>query len=218
MTSTAEESFNGIVELAFKSKDDIPIYLDAGLKYLGDDEPNFLRRSLLYTTTTITYYDEIENPAPTWETQYDKFHITIGKQDDVSLYDFHQWMQVTFAPQLAKNAPVIKLRLTLMMEAPPNPNPDLVPDIQAAIEIGFRDRVASRAFLASNEYKSVTSGMAKYVKSFQVYPERSRSTICYDGVASLAGLRGLSSALTIEKLGAINQMEEDITQLIAGKS
>jgi len=225
-TSMPEENFDAIAELTFKSKDEIPTYLKAGMEYLGDDDPNFLRRDISYVTTPINYYDEIENPAPTWETEYDKFHIMIRKKDDVSLQDFHQWMQVTFAPQLAKSAPVVKLRLNLMLEAVKTRtdgegvsySQDPALDVQAAMEIGFRNRLALRTYLASDEYKSMTVEMAKYIKSFQPYPERSKATFVYNGSATLAGQRGLSGALAIEKLGAINQIRDNVTQLMLGKS
>ncbi|MDJ1167934.1 EthD domain-containing protein [Roseofilum sp. BLCC_M154] len=224
-TSMPEENFDAIGELTFKSQEEIPTYIKLGMEYLGDDDPNFLRRNIAYVTTPITYYDEIENPAPTWETEYDKFHIMIRKNDGVNLPDFHEWMQVTFAPQLAKSASVIKLRLNLMLEADKTRtdgngvsySQDPAMDVQAAMEIGFRNRLALRTYLASDEYKSLTTEMKKYVKSFQPYPERSKSTFVYNGTPTLAGQRGLSGALAIEKLGAMNQVRENITQLMLGQ-
>ncbi|MDJ1185008.1 EthD domain-containing protein [Roseofilum casamattae] len=211
-TSTPEENFDSIAELTFKSIEDLAPYGKVGAEYLGDDEPNFVRRTIPHPAVPITYYDEIENPAPTWETEYDKFRIILRKQDKVNLTDFHQWLQVTFAPQLAKSAPVVKVRLSLLQPSPVTV--DVVPPIQAAMEVAFKNRTALRTYLASDEYKSVTAGISQYVKSFQVYPERARSTILYNGEVTLAGVRGLSSALAIEKVGAINQTRDNITELM----
>lgn len=216
-TSTAEENFDAIAELTFTSPDILPTYYKPGLEYLGGDEVNFTTKLIPNMNTPITYYDEIENPTPSWEVEYDKFHIMIGKSDGVSREQLHDWLQNTFAPQLANSDCVIKLRLHLFFE--PEQQGANIPEqnIHSALEIGFKNRSILRTYLASDEYKKATEGMAKYVKSFQPYPERARSTVVYNGEATLVGQWGLAGAQAIEQVGAINQLREQTRKLMLGK-
>lgn len=215
MTSTPEENFDGIAEITATSTDVLNTTLTSMLECLDGDIENFAVKGLLNISIPITYCDEIEDPAPTWETEYDKFHITIGKSDRVSQEEFNNWLQNTLAPKLAKSPLVIKLRLHLFQNVPNITDPDS--EIKAALEIAFKNRILLRAYLASDDYKEAITDMAKYVKSFQPYPQRSRSILVDWGKVTLAGQRGLTVAQTIEKVGAINQMSQKIQDLMLGK-
>ncbi|MDJ1174483.1 hypothetical protein [Roseofilum capinflatum] len=131
-------------------------------------------------------------------------------------------MQLFFAPQLAKNPSVIKLRLHLLYPIETS-NRDFSTvsydqhhslKLEAALEISFKNRLSLRRYLESDEYKTLTVDMPKYIKSFQPYPQRSRSTLVYNGQPTLVGQRGLVGAQSIEQLGAINQIQESVTQLM----
>lgn len=223
--SQPEENFDGIAEFMFQSSQDISVYIKSALKYLGQDDPNFIRKAIVYLSTPITYYDAIENPAPTLETGYDKFHIMIRKIDGVSLQQFQTWIKFQFAPQLAKSASVQKLRVHLLQAINHNPDrnstvsytQDSALNIEIALEIGFKNRLDLRTFINSDDYKTLTQEMTKYVKSFQAYPQRNRMTFVYDSQPTLAGQRGFASALAIEKVGAINQTRQNIQDLMLGK-
>lgn len=214
MTSSPEENFDGIAVITATDPDSLQTV--ALSEYLNGDPENFAVKGSLNITTPITYCDEIEDPAPTWETEYDKFHITIGKSDQVSQEEFSNWLKNTLAPKLAKSSLVIKLRLHLFMNVPNITDQDS--EIHAALEIGFKNRILLRAYLASDDYKEAITDMAKYVKSFQPYPQRSRTILVDWGKVTLAGQRGLTAAQTIEKVGAINQTSQKIQDLMLGKN
>lgn len=222
--SAPEEQLDGIAELTFKSEADRAKWFSAA-KILIDDQQNIFRKAIGYKTlpgNSITYVDYIENGAPNGSPVLEKYHCLIRKADGVSLEEFRRYCQEKFAPTLAENEKVLKLRLHLL-EPLDNSRPNAggvdryePPELQyqAALEIAVANRLDLELMLASQEYQEAVKYHHKYVKAVKPFPERSAYTLVYDGKMTLAGDRGAKVADLIMKVGAENQLREDIKSLI----
>ena len=85
---------------------------------------------------------------------------------------------------------------------------------QAAFLIGFRNCLDMEAFFASKAYAKAVEDQAKYVANVAPFPERDPYTFVYDGKMTLAGQRGSSTAALIRDIGAVNQLQPDIIELM----
>ena len=222
--STPEEQFDGIAELTFKTEADREIWFKAAA-ILMDDEHNIFSKAIGYTTSpgnSITYVDKIENGIPNGPIGLEKYHCPIRKADGVSIEEFRQYYKEQFAPTLARDERVVKLRLHLF-DAVDNSRPDAggvshyePPELQyqAAVEIAFWNRLDLELMLASPEYREAVKNHHHYVKQVKPFPERSAYTFVYDGQMTLAGQRSSSVAKLIMDIGAANQLQEDVVDLV----
>ncbi len=64
--------------------------------------------------------------------------------------------------------------------------------------------------------RSLLKILAKYVKGFFPFPERSTYTFVYDGKMTLAGKCSSQVADLILQAGATNQLKEDVVALMNG--
>lgn len=72
------------------------------------------------------------------------------------------------------------------------------------------------AFFASDVYAAAVKDQATYVKQVSAFPERDPYTFVYNGKMTVAGQRGSRTAELITNIGAINQLQDDILDLIVG--
>ena len=222
--SNADEHFDGIAELSFVSELDRETWFKAAA-ILMDDEHNIFSKAIGYNTSpgnSITFIDGIENGAPNGETGVEKYHCLIRKADGVSVEEFRKYIKEQFAPALASSERVVKLRLHLFEEVD-NSRPDAggvshyePPEKQyhAAVEIGFWSHLERELLLASEEYLEAVKDFPKYVKDFKPFPERTAYTFVYQGEMTLAGERSAKVAELIMKIGAENQLKEEIKSVM----
>ncbi|WP_013334613.1 EthD domain-containing protein [Gloeothece verrucosa] len=220
-----EEQFEGIAELTFVSEEKRQIWFNAAA-ILMDDEQNIFRKAIGYTVSpgnSKTYIDRIATGNPNGELGIVKYHVLLKKADGVSLEDFRQYLKEEFATTVTQNQLVLKFRLHLF-DAVDNSRPDAAGVVhyepeenqyQAAFEIGFSDHLAMREFLVSAEYNIAVRSQQRYIKQISVFVERSVYTFVYNGQITLAGQRGSRVAELITKVGAINQLKDDISALIS---
>lgn len=223
-SSGPEEQFDGIAELTFTTPEEREIWFKAAA-ILMDDEHNIFSKAIGYNTSpgnSITYVDKIENGTPNGRVGVEKFHCMIRKADGVSMEEFRQYYKEKFAPAMAKNERVVKFRLHLFDEVD-NTRPDAagvahseLPELnyQAAAEIAFWNRLDLELMLASEEYQELVKEHHKYVKAVKPFPERTAYTFVYDGQMTLAGQRSSSVAQLIMDVGAANQLQDDVVNLI----
>ncbi|MDJ0554268.1 MAG: DUF1857 family protein [Microcoleaceae cyanobacterium MO_207.B10] len=222
--SAPEEQFDAIAELTFKTAVDRQTWFKAA-SILMDDEYNIFSKAIGYTTSygnSITYVDCIENGEPNGKVGALKYHCMIRKADLVSLEEFRQYLKEKFAPKLAQNERVVKLRLHLFDEVdntrPPAAGvshfepPEL--QYQAALEIGFWNRLDIELLLESPEYQQAVKEHPKYIKDFKPFPETKTYTFVYEGQMTLAGQRSAKVANLITKIGAANQLKQDVVSLM----
>lgn len=224
----AEDQFDGIAELTFKSVADRQIWFEAST-ILMDDEHNLFRKAIGYNTNpgnSITYVDGIENATPNGLVGVEKFHVMLKKANDVSVEDFRQYLQEGFASEVVKSDLVLKLRIHLFEEVD-NSRPDAAgvahseqpeKNYQAALEIAFSNHLEMEKFFTSEIYTTATQYQAKYVRQISIFPERTAFTFVYNSQMTLAGQRSSTVADLITNIGAINQLQDEIYTLMLGKS
>jgi hypothetical protein len=225
-TSVDEDQFAGIAELTFRSPDDRQTWFQAA-SILMADEHNIFSKAIGYVTNagnSKTYVDRIEVGAPNGRLGIVKFHVMVKQADGVSVDAFRKYLTESFAA-VAASDPVLKFRLHLF-EPPDVSRPDAAgvthfeareKQYQAAFEIAFRDRLDMEAFFASAAYTAALTDQAKYVKQVSAFPERDPYTFVYQGKMTSAGQRGSRTAELITNIGAINQLQDNILDLMVGK-
>jgi EthD domain len=226
-TSTDEDQFAGIAELTFRSPEDRQTWFQAA-NILMADEHNIFSKAIGYVTTaghSKTYVDRIEVGAPNGRLGLVKFHVMVKQGQDVSVEAFRKYMTESFATTVATSDLVLKLRQHLF-EPPDVSRPDAAgvthfeapgEQYQAAFEIAFKNHLDMEAFFASDTYAAAVKDQAKYVKQVSAFPERDPYTFVYHGKMTLPGQRGSRTAELITKIGAVNQLQDDILDLMVGK-
>lgn len=225
---TAEEDqLNSIAELTFKTVADRNTWFQSAA-LLMDDEHNIFSQAIGYITNpgnSKTYVDGIPVGNPNGRLDLVKLHVLVKKQDSISVAEFRQFLTESFAPAITKSDYVLKFRLHLFEEVD-NSRPEAAgvahseaPErhYQAAFEIAFEDSLDLEYFFASAEYASTIEAQPKYIKQISSFPERDPYTFVYDSKLTLAGQRGSSTAQLIKKIGAVNQLKEEVLDLILGK-
>jgi alkylhydroperoxidase/carboxymuconolactone decarboxylase family protein YurZ/catechol 2,3-dioxygenase-like lactoylglutathione lyase family enzyme/ketosteroid isomerase-like protein len=220
----SEDNFDGIAELTFASDADRQKWFTASA-ILMDDEHNLFRKAIGYNSSpgnSITYVDRIPNGDPIGEVGAIKFHVMVKKAHGVSTEAFRRYLTETFAPKVSSSDDVLKFRLHLFEEVD-NSRPDAAgvshyepeeKQYHAAYEIAFANHLEREKFFASSAYLSAIKDAAKYIKQIQPFPERTAYTFVYDGQMTLAGQRSAKVAELITKIGAANQIKNDIVSLM----
>ena len=226
-TCPEEDQFDGIAELTFESEADRETWFKSAA-ILMDDEHNLFSKAIGYNTSpgnSQTYIDGIPTGDPNGQVGATKFQVMVKKADGVNVEAFRKYMTDSFAPAVIQSDSVLKFRLHLF-EQVDNSRPDAAgvthyepPDkqYQAAFEIAFANPLEMETFFASKEYASAVKDQAKYVKQLLPFPERTAYTFVYDGKMTLAGQRSSTVAELITKIGATNQLKEDIVSLMSGQ-
>ncbi len=224
----SENQFDGIAELTFRSADDRNVWFRAA-GILMDDEHNLFSKAIGYNTNpgnSCTYVDGIPVGDPNGPGDLTKLHAMVKKVDSVSVAEFRRHMKDTFAAAVADSSLVLKFRMHLFEEVDAS-RPDAAgvahsepseENYQAAFEIAFADRLEMESFFASPAYAAAIAEQARFVKQICVFPERSVFTFVYNGEMTLAGQRSSTVAALIREIGATNQLKDDISSLILGKS
>jgi alkylhydroperoxidase/carboxymuconolactone decarboxylase family protein YurZ len=225
-TTAAEDQFDGIAELTFKSVQDRQTWFDAAAILMAD-EHNIFSKAVGYITKeshSKTYVDGIPAGDPNGSQGIIKFHVLVRQAEGVIATDFQRYMTDTFAANVIKHDRLLKFRLHLF-EPPDVSRPDAAgvthyeppeKQYQAAFEIAFRNNLDMELFFASKEYAAAVKEQARYVKQVCPFPERDPYTFVYNGRMTLAGQRGSRTAELITTVGATNQLKPDIYQLIIG--
>ncbi len=219
-----EDNFDGIAELTFETEADRNTWFKASA-ILMDDEHNLFKKAIGYNTSpgnSITYYSGLANGAPNGEIGVVRFHVLIQKIDRVSVEEFRQYLKDTFAPKVSQSDLVHEFRLHLFDEVD-NSRPDAAGVIHyepinkqyhAACRITFANHLERERFFSSPEYNNAIQEAAKYIKQVRAFPERSAYTFVDEGKMTLAGQRSAKVADLISRIGAANQLKEDITSLM----
>lgn len=228
-----EDRFDGLGEGTFATQEDVQKYFTGAGGVLMKDEPNLFEETVAYTTNggnSKTYVDEIKNDSLHESRDRTKFIVLFKKTDAISVEDFRRYMAESFALALVENGHVLKLRLHLLDEHdntnPPNESElsqsvshykPLDKQYQALMEIAFADRVEMSRCFASPQYVATIKGQPKFIRQIHTFVVRETYTLIAGGKLTLAGLRGYHQAELITRIGAANQLEDDITNLMLGK-
>ena len=100
--------------------------------------------------------------------------------------------------------------------SPPSPHGDhRVSDERkdiGVIEIGFASALTAREFCESETYRATIEDQRRYLRSVGAFLVSGVYTYVRDGVITTAGLRGSRTAELIERIGAVNQTWDEVTQ------
>ena len=102
--------------------------------------------------------------------------------------------------------------------APPAPNVDhLVPAERALIavmELAFATPLTRRAFFESDGFRATQEGQTRHIAHASAFAVSGVYTYVRDKQLTTAGLRGSRQAQLIERLGANNQVADDVRHLM----
>ncbi len=227
------DRFDGLGEGTFATEDDVQKYFTGAGGVLMKDEPNLFEETVVYTTNgsnSKTYVDGIKDESLHGISDRVKFIILFKKADTVSIEDFRRYIAESFAPALVESGHVVKLRLHLLDEhdntSPPNESElsqsvshykPLEKQYQALLEIAFTDRLEMSRFFASSEYVATVKEQPSFIRQIHTFVVCQTYTLIADGKLTLAGLRGYHEAELITRIGAVNQLEDDVVNLMLGK-
>jgi hypothetical protein len=143
-------------------------------------------------------------------------HLNGGSGDG-----FRPWLS-EWARHLASAPAVRKLRLHLpepydnAHPAPPSPHADhQVSDERkdiGVIEIGFASALTAREFCESETYRATIEEQRRHLRSVGAFLVSGVYTYVRDGAMTTAGLRGSRTAELIERIGAVNQTQDEVTR------
>lgn len=214
---------DGMVEIGFASAGDQARFNKAS-PILFSDEQNIFDESVAYNLPngSKTFVDRFEDPIPNGEATSDLLHLHLhAAHGDES--SFHRSM-TEYADALAKLDGVLKLRLH-QPEPHDNAKADPpAPDVEHAVssaralfamlEIGFLDPLRRREVLASAAFLELQRDQARHVRRLAAFKVAGIYTYIRDGKLTTAGLRGSRAAELIRSLGAINQVQPEVNELM----
>jgi hypothetical protein len=214
---------DGGVEIGFHGAEDQALF-DEACPILFADEQNMFAATVAYALPkgSTTLIDRIADPSPNEDDGLDRIHVHFGAaQNDATA--FGDYMS-EFATALAQNAEVLKVRLHLPEAydntdpAPPAPNVDHeVPKerrLLAILELAFATPLERRTFYASKRFIDAGREMKVHVAFASAFAVSGVYTYVRDKQLTLAGLRGSRPAQLIERIGAVNQVKEDVRHLL----
>ena len=224
--SAPEDQFHAIAELTFKSVEDRSTWFKAAA-ILMNDEHNIFSKAIGYNTSignSKTFVDGILTGDANGSTMSEliKLIVMLKKQDSVDIEAFRNYLFSRLAPTIAQCQAVLKLRVHQFDEVDNSRPPAAGVDhsephdknYQGAMEIAFVNKLEMERFFTSSEYLSTLAEQPKYIKQLCTFPNRNEYTFVYDSKLTLAGQRGSSTAQLITRIGAVNQLQEDIAQLM----
>ncbi len=220
----ADYELDGGVEIGFASKADQDVF-NAASHILFADEQNMFAATVAYALPngSRTLVDRMPDPVPNGDDGLDRIHVHLGARGtDAAAFGA---AMTGFAETLAADAAVLKLRLHLPERydnaepAPPAPNVDhAVPadrTLIAIFDLAFESPLARRRFLESEAFLAAYRAQTGQVAHASAFAVSGVYTYVRDGELTTAGLRGSRAAQLIERLGANNQIADDVRALIA---
>ncbi len=219
----ADYELDGGVEIGFASKADQDVF-NAASHILFADEQNMFAATVAYALPdgSRTLVDRIADPIPNGDDGFDRIHVHIGAAGS-DAETFTTFM-TEFAETLAADAAVLKLRLHLPERydnaepAPPAPNVDHeVPAERALIavlELAFESPLTRRAFFESEAFTATHAAQQAHIAYVSAFAVSGVYTYVRDKQLTTAGLRGSRQAQLIERLGANNQLADDVRGLM----
>ncbi|BCA61576.1 hypothetical protein HMP09_0810 [Sphingomonas sp. HMP9] len=219
----ADYELDGGVEIGFASKADQDVF-NAASHILFADEQNMFAATVAYALPdgSRTLVDRIADPIPNGDDGFDRIHVHFGAASDDA--DAFGTFMTDFAETLAADPAVLKLRLHLpdrydnAAPAPPAPNVDhSVPAeraLIAVVELAFETPLTRRAFFDSETFVATQAAQSAHIAYVQAFAVSGVYTYVRDTQLTTAGLRGSRPAQLIERLGANNQVTDDVRSLM----
>ena len=214
---------DGGVEIGFASAADQDAFNDA-CPILFADEQNLFAATIAYALPkgSATLVDRVADPIPNEDDGLDRIHVHFGAGNGDPA-EFATFMR-GFAETLAGDPAVLKVRLHQpdrydnANPAPPAPNVghDVPPErAQVAIlELAFETPMTRRQFFASALFQHTIEDQKAHIGHVAAFAVSGVYTYVRDKTLTTAGLRGSRPAQLIERLGAANQVADDVKTLL----
>jgi EthD domain len=225
-----DEQLDGIAELTFVSDEHRQKWFSEAA-ILMSDEHNLFSKAVGYITAengSKTYLNRIEVGDLNSSPSSFHLHVLLKANDSVSKLEFQSYLVDRFTPEFLKGDQLLKFRLHLLEE---HDNSEKLPaasgvshfesldkQYQASLEIAFKTRLDMEQFFSSESYLATVVDQPKYIKQVTTFPVRAIYTFVYDNEMTLAGQRGSSVAGLISDIGAMNQLQSNISNLMLGSS
>ena len=222
-----DELFYGDAEITFVTSDDLAVFA-AALHPLMDDEQNVFRKTISYQAlggNSATLLDETLNDSPNGDFAPEKkFMLYLRRRTEVSVADFNRAIVDRIAPRLAADSHLCKVRYRLLefydnakvtLLAPNVSNhEDPGSQYQASVEMAFPDAFARQEFGQSSVWTETSSDLAAVARTVHVQEVLRTFTVYNHGRITTAGLRTPMIAEQIRRFGAINQVNQEVTDLV----
>lgn len=214
---------DGGVEIGFESAADQKQFQEAS-PILFSDEQNMFDETLAYAlpqgslTLTNALADERFNGTDT----FDRIHIHFSPRE--TLAQLQAYLKSDLGPLLAAADDVAKVCLHLCEpfendgQHPPAPNVAHFANKARAelvvLEIAFTSPLARRRFFQSDAFQNTLPEQSKHIAQLKTFAVSGLYTYVRDKSLTTAGLRGSRAAELIEYLGAVNQVQPDVKELM----
>lgn len=214
---------DGGVEIGFESAADQKQFQEAS-PILFSDEQNMFDETLAYAlpqgslTLTNALADERFNGTDT----FDRIHIHFSPRE--TLAQLQAYLKSNLGPLLAGAEGVVNVCLHLCEpfendgQHPPAPNVAHFANKARAelvvLEIAFTSPLARRRFFQSDAFQNTLPEQSKHIAQLKAFAVSGLYTYVRDKSLTTAGLRGSRAAELIEYLGAVNQVQPDVKELI----
>jgi hypothetical protein len=214
---------DGGVEIGFHAAEDQAAFNEA-CPILFADEQNMFAATVAYALPkgSTTLVDRVAEPSPNADDGLDRIHLHFGSaHEDAAVFGERIGR---LARALAAEAAVLRVRLHLpdpydnAHPAPPAPNVGHeVPAerrLIAIIDLAFASPLDRSIFYASDAFVRASEGLETDVAHASPFAVNGVYTYVRDKKLTLAGLRGSRPAQLIERLGARNQVSDDVRHLL----
>lgn len=214
---------DGMVEIGFAQQADQQTF-QAASPLLFNDEQNMFSETLAYDLPNgscalkNTLADDLHNGPD----RLDRLQLHMHPRHD--LEDLNGYLMNQLGPWLAKQAAVLKLRLHPCIsfindgQHPPSPavvhRADTIRERLSMVEIVFASPLERRRFFASEPFQATHAEQSQHIAYLKAFAVSGVYTYVHAGELTTAGLRGSRAAELIEKLGAVNQTQPDVVQLL----
>jgi hypothetical protein len=210
---------DGAVEIGFTDIDGLSRCVEASPVLFGD-EFHLFEHTIAYSLPQRSH-TPVDCEADGIPNGPDRLYRLLLHLNGGSCDGFRPWL-AEWARHLASAPAMRKLRLHLpepydnARPAPPSPYVDhQVSDERkniGVIEIGFASALTAQEFCESEAYRATVEEQRRHPRSVGAFLMTGVYTYIRDGVLTTAGLRGSRTAELIERIGAVNQTQGDVTR------
>jgi len=222
-----DEIFYGDAEITFVDADSLALFA-AALNPLMQDEQNVFSKTISYQAiddNSHTFLDRTPDDSPNGDLgAQQKFMLYIRRRDDVDLAAFRSELLATIGPALAAAPETAKVRIRLpefydndaVTLLAPNVSNREAPERQyeACIELMFDDALGRQQFGYSDAWSRTAELLAAVSRTIHTQRALWTFTVYNHGRITTAGLRTPQIADQIKRLGALNQVGDEVLGLV----
>ncbi|MFI7123138.1 hypothetical protein [Amycolatopsis sp. NPDC049868] len=223
-----ELRFDGIPEPTFLTDEDVGRFI-ANVGPLIQDDPVIFEETVGYSSLgdgSSTVVDRLADPAPCGDQGVLRLMVFLQRSDNVAPDRFHSWVADEFAPGLAFDPSILKVRRHLFE---PYEDPGEVADhsarslshrkapehqYHAALEVVLPDRLALTRLPVGDAWRSTIAGQQEMLRRAHAFHASRTYCMRFNGELTTAGLRTAGVAELIKKLGAGNQLTPEVSHLV----